>query len=280
MRKPNVSIVIPVYKPDENIFSQVKEMIKKQTVDSEIVEVWNNPEAVSMNKGIKKAKGDIVITLAQDCVPPNKYWLEKLIEPLKNYGVVVSVSDLYVPEDYWRKYPLLTRVLTINEIVIRRPGMDARACAYRKKDLIEVGMFNEDPKTIAIDRELEVKLGKLGKIAYPDVVVDHLHPLTNEKKIKMIYNYAEANGKLMKNNLKTGKSKLFSVIRAIPILGILPTLYVFPYKKLRLLPYLLPYILLSPFQHLVELYGFWKGFLFDKESMRNKEVLQGNNKKD
>ena len=126
MSRPKVSIVIPVYKPDRDVFSKVKEMIKKQTIKSEIVEVWNNPEAVSMNKGIKKAKGDIVITLAQDCVPHDEHWLEKLIEPLKNKDVAVSVSDLYVPESYWKDYPFLTRVLTINERVVRRRVVLAR----------------------------------------------------------------------------------------------------------------------------------------------------------
>lgn len=274
--KPKVSIVIPVYKPDEKIFARVKEMIKNQTIKSEIVEMWNNPEAVSMNKGILASKGEIVVMLAQDCVPHGKKWLEELIKPLENPKVVVSVSYLNLPEKFWReRYQFLTRILTINEIKFAKPVMDARACAYRKKDLIKVGMFNEDPKCIAIDAEIFMKLRKLGKVVRPNAVVDHLHLLTNEKKLKMIYNYAEANGKLVRIYGTKIHSFWLRIIRSFPFFGILPMLYVFPYNKF--LQYLPIYILFLPIQHIIGLYGFWKGFLFNKESMRNKEVLQEKN---
>tara|TARA_Y100000310_G_C20618582_1_gene781996 strand:+ start:32 stop:877 length:846 start_codon:yes stop_codon:yes gene_type:complete len=274
--KPKVSVVIPVYKPNEKIFSKVKEMIKNQTIKIELIEVWNNPEAVSMNKGIKKAKGDIVITLAQDCVPQNKYWIEKLIKPLENKNIAISVSDLNLPEEFWDKeYSFLTKILSINELGVRRPPMDARACAYRKKELVELGMFNEDPKTIAIDSDLYVKFKKIGKIAHPGCVVDHLHSLTNSQKIRMFYNYSGANGKLIRLYKGSVSNPHLRILRSIPILGLLPIFYVFPYRKLRHLVYLPLYTLLAPFQHLIELYGFWEGFFFNKESMRNKEVLQG-----
>jgi len=274
--KPKVSTIIPIYKPDEKVFKKVKEMIKRQTIKSEIIEIWNNPEAVSLNKGIKKARGEIIVTLAQDCVPHRTDWLKKLIKPLEKKKVVVSVSALYVTGEYWKKYPFLTRILTLNERIVRQPVMDARACAYRKKDLVKVGMFNEDPRTIAIDGDLRKKLEKIGRIAYPKVVVDHLHPLTNERKIRMIYNYAEANGKLLKAGMK-GENSWLSFIRATPVLGMLPIIYVFPYRKLEYLYYLPIYLILTPFQHLIELYGFWKGFFLNRESMRNKEVLQEKN---
>jgi hypothetical protein len=70
-----------------------------------------------------------------------------------------------------------------------------------------------------------------------------------------------------------GKNVWLTLIRATPLLGMLSTIYVFPYKKLKYLHYLPAYLLLTPLQHVIELYGFWKGFLFNKESMRNKEVL-------
>jgi len=272
-KKQKVSIVIPVYKPEMEVFAKVKKMIKKQTIKAEIVEMWNNPEAVSMNKGIKKANGRIVVTLAQDCVPQNKYWLQKLIKPLEKKEIAVSVSDLYLSEDYWKKYPLLTKILTLKERAVRRPTMDARACAFRKKDLLNIGLFSEDPKVIAIDADLKIKLKKMGRIHHPNVVVEHLHPLNNQKEIRVLYNYAEANGKLLKNGLiKESIWKYF--LRATPVLGLLPVFYVFPFKRY---PHWFPlYVLFSPLQHIIYLAGFWKGFLFDKESIRNIEVLEKN----
>src|SRR3989338_3817575 len=37
---PKVSIVIPVYKPDERVFNLLKEKLKKQTIPVEIIEKW------------------------------------------------------------------------------------------------------------------------------------------------------------------------------------------------------------------------------------------------
>jgi len=273
-----VSIIIPVYKPDLSVFKKVKAMIKKQTIESEIIEMWNNPEAVSMNKGIKKANGRIVVTLAQDCVPHDKYWLEKLVKPLENKNVIGSVSDLYVPKEYWKNYPFLTKILTINERTIRRPTMDARACAFRKKDIIMIGMFNENPKTIAIDGDLKERLEKKGEIIHPNVIVDHLHPLDNSRKLKLDFRYAEANGKLLK--AKMVKKEIWKrLLRATPLFGMLPIIYVFPWRKFRECWFwFFPYLFSMPLQNIIYFIGFWKGFLLDKESMRNKEVL--NEKKD
>ena len=65
------------------------------------------PEARSMNTGIKKSKGDIIVTLSQDCVHEDKFWLEKLIKPLENKEVVATVSDLHIIEGYWKKRDFL-----------------------------------------------------------------------------------------------------------------------------------------------------------------------------
>lgn len=278
VKTPKVSIVIPVYKPDKDVFKKLKDALKKQTIKTEVIENWNMPEAKSMNTGIKKAKGEIVVTLAQDCVPTNNYWLEKLIKPLENKEIIATVSDLHLPKKYWKKYPFLTRILTLNERNIQHPGMDARACAYRKKDLIKAGMFNEDPNTIAIEKNLCVNLKKMGKIFYPNCAVYHLHPLNNKRKIQLIKNYAEGNGKTIKIYGINDGDFCLKLLRAIPFLGFAPMFYRFPFKKhLTLLPI---YIFFSPIQHVLWVLYFWKGFFFSgKESQRNLEVLKENNNK-
>ncbi len=259
MKKQKVSIVIPVYQPEKEVFEKVKEILRKQTIKAEIVENWNMPEAKSMNTGIKRAKGEIIIILAQDCIPEDKYWIEKLIKPLEDKKVIATVSDLYLPEEYWKKYPFLTRVLTVNDIGIKHPIMDARACAYRKKDLIRVGMFSEDPNVIAIDGDLYKKIKDKGKIVHPSTKVLHLHHLTNLKKIKLSYKYAVGSGRVVR---KYGsKEAVFwrRLLRATPLFGMLPIIFVFPFGKH---PLLFPvYLLLSPITHLIYVFGFWKGFL-------------------
>jgi GT2 family glycosyltransferase len=268
-----VSIVIPVYKPNEKVLKKVREMIKKQTIKAELIETWNMPEAKSDNIGIRKSKGDIIITLSQDCIPENKYWLEKLIKPLEDKAIVISVSDLILPEYWWKEYPFLTRILTLKELSKRRSVMDARACAYRKKDLMKVGLFNEDPKVIGIDTDLYAKLRKLGKIVYPGCSIYHLHTLTNKKTIHLIYNYSEANGKIVRIYGKSAKNFWLRILRATPLIGLISIIGLFPYKKIKYWYLFLPFLIASLFEHSIWIYCFWKGFLFNKESIRNKEVL-------
>ncbi|HJZ18947.1 MAG TPA: glycosyltransferase [Candidatus Nanoarchaeia archaeon] len=272
MKNPKISVIIPVYKPEEEIFEKVKEMLKRQTVEAEIVENWNMPEAKSINTGIKKSQGKIIVTLAQDCMPSDEKWLEKLVKPLEDKKIVASVSDLYLPKWYWEKYPFFTKILCLDERVIRRPVMDARACAFRRKDLEKVGFFNEDPKVIGIDSDLYLKLAKIGKIKHPNCVVYHLHPLTNQKKNKLSYNYGEGNGKLVRRYKNKIHGVWRRVLRAIPIIGLLPIFFVFPYK--RYFYYFPAYALFSIITHLLWVYGFWHGFFLDKESERNTEALK------
>ncbi len=270
MRK--ISVVIPVYKPEEEVFEKVKEMLKKQTIQAEIIENWNMPEAKSMNTGIRKAKGEIIIIMSQDCVPENEYWLEKLVKPLEDESVVAVVSDIYLPHNYWKKYPLLTKILTLNERKKQFPRMDMRGCAYRKKDLLKVGLINEDPKIIGIDMDLYSKLTKLGRIVRGNCTIHHLHKLDNKKRIKTLYTYAEGNGKVVKAYGMKGHAFWKRVARAAPFFGFISIIYRYPFDKYA---YFFPvYLLFVPMLNAINFIGFCKGLLFNKESIRNTEVLK------
>lgn len=275
MKQPEISIVIPVYKPEKRVFERVKEMLKKQTIPSEIVETWDMPEAKSMNVGIRQAKGNIIITLPQDCVPENEFWLEKLIKPLKNKKNVGVVSDLHLPEEYWKGYDFLTRIFTISDRKDKKPGMDMRGTAFRKEDLIQIGLIDEDPKIIGIDGDVYTKLSIRGKFVRANVRILHLHNQKNFKEvIKKVYTYSEGNGKFVKG----GEMNLFNIwvriMKATPLFGAIFFIYGFPFKKYF---YLFPiYLIIGiPLLHFVNVVGFWKGFFLDKESMRNLEVLKG-----
>ncbi len=273
MKNPKISIVIPVYKPEEETFHRLKEMLKRQTIKAEVIENWNMPEAKSMNEGIKKAKGEIVVTLSMDCVPEDEFWLERLIKPLEDKNIVVSVSDLYLPEDYWKRYSFLIRLFTIRDKGLRRPRMDARGCAYRKKDLIDMGLFNEDPKVIGIDTDIGSKLEKNGKFAHPNIRVLHLHRYNNLKKmVTNIYNYSKANGMVARKYGTKETEFWIRCARATPIIGLIMIFYRFPFKKnFNLFP---AFFIVALTTHLINIYGFWRGFLFkQKESSRNLQVL-------
>lgn len=276
MKKTKVSIVIPVYQPEKEVFEKLKKMLKKQTIKAEIIENWNMPEAKSMNTGIKKAKGEIVVILAQDCVPEDKFWLEKLIKPLEDKGIIATISDLHLPEWYWKKYSFWTRIFTLSDRKDKKNGMDVRACAYRKKDLMNIGLFDENPKVIGFDVQTTVKLGSKGEIMRANVRVLHLHKSENLMDvIKKIFLYSEGNGKVIKEfGMKLGGANFWiRVLKIVPLLGMAVSLIRFPYRKYF---YLFPiyWVIAIPTIHITNMLGFWKGFLFDKESAKNLELKE------
>lgn len=160
----NVSVVMPIYKPDKNILKKVLDSVKKQKFDGkhEVVLVDKGLGlAESMNYGINKARYPIVVSLHQDCIPSSKSWLKLLVEPLKEKDVVATCSDVHDLE--------LNKTYT--------PLLDEKGCAYKKEALLKVGLF--DNKTFlnsGEDYDIYLKLQKLGKIAYPHSVVIHNHP--------------------------------------------------------------------------------------------------------
>lgn len=270
-----VSVVIPVYKPEKEIFDKLKEMLGNQTVPVEIIEKWNNPEAVSMNLGIKDAKGEIIVILAQDCVPAENYYIEKLIKPLENPEVSAVVSDLLLPEKYWKKRPFLSRIFTINDLKLRKPSMNLSSCAYRKKDLEKIGYINE--KISAIDIEFGERIRRLGKIERGNAIVYHIHPHKNFKKtLKTFYSYSKFNGISIRNKKTRNWGFLKKIARASPFFGFTSIYYRYPLKKYFYL-LLLHFFTAGIFEHVINVVGFWNGFIIGSdEGSRNKEVLNGN----
>jgi len=263
--KPKISIVIPVYKPEKEVFEKLKDMLKAQTIqDFELVENWNMPEAKSMNTGIRRATGDIIVTLAQDCVPEDEFWLEKITKPLENKAIVATVSKLYLPKEHWQKNSFLVKAFTINDLNTRTPEMDMRGCAFRKKDLEAIGLISENPNIIGVDVDMQIKLKKLGRFAYPDTRVFHLHKLATFRDcINLIFKYSRGNGIAVKEYGSGIGTSWIRVLRATPILGIISMIYRFPFREhMDLLPL---HIIFAPVHNIINVFGFWVGFLSHKK---------------
>jgi cellulose synthase/poly-beta-1,6-N-acetylglucosamine synthase-like glycosyltransferase len=270
-----VSVVIPVYKPEQEVFDRVRKALDSQTIKAEIIENWNMPEVESLNNGIRKARGDIIILMQQDSVPVGERWLEKLIEPLKDGKVVASVSDLWITERYWKKRPFLIRLLTINDRIIRKPQMDARGCAYRKKDLIDVGLFSENPSIIAGDADLHFRLRKKGRLVRAGTLVFHEHPFYNLRKtIRTLYIYSRANGIVVRDYGFNSTSFWKRIIRAVPILGFASSLYRYPFKRH---PFYLPLFIIfaMPVINFLNVLGFWIGFFKIGKKASYAELMGG-----
>lgn len=266
-----VSIVIPVYKPEEEVFNKTREILKRQTISVEVIEKWNNPEAVSINLGIKEAKGDFVIILAQDCVPENEKFAEEIIKPLEKPEVVAVVSDLLLPEYQWKKRPFFARMFTIADLKLRKPSMNLTSCAYRKSDLEKIGCIDENVS--AIDIDFWDKIKKLGKIERGNVIVYHMHPHYDYKKVlKTFYAYSRFNGAVIRNGGTEGFSDTLRIVRGVPILGFGSIYFRYPWKK-KFYLFPLHFFTAGIIEHAVNVLGFWHGLILGDDASRNKEVL-------
>ncbi|MEK6823647.1 MAG: glycosyltransferase [Nanoarchaeota archaeon] len=159
----NVSIIIPIHKPDKSLLKKVIIGINKQEFKDkiEIIKVdkkWGL--AKSLNYGIKKSKYRIIVTIHQDCIPKSNDWLSFLLKPLEKDEIVATCSKIYDLENKKIYTPLL----------------DEKGCAYKKEALAKINYFDE--KTFlnsGEDMDLYMKLKKIGKIEYPDCMVEHYH---------------------------------------------------------------------------------------------------------
>ena len=263
-----VSIVVIAHSPNETT-KKALEVLKKQKYRGRkemMVISENKGLAENMNIGIKKAKYNLVVTLHGDCIPEDDRWLEKLVKPFENKEVVATVSDVYLPPNLWSKFDIFARALTLNEKNTIRPLLDEKGCAYRKKILEEIGLFNyKDFRTAGEDFDMYIKLKKKGQIAYPGCKIIHIHPTSFKKRLRKNYQNANGFGALVRIHGKQMPKWYLGILRASPVLGMVPFIFSYPFRKGALL---FPvYLLASPIFHLSYFYGFWKGFFEGKQTI-------------
>ena len=267
----DVSIVIPIYKPDKDLLKKVLEGVKEQDYNGkiEIIKVdkgWGLAD--QLNWGIKKAKNEIVVTLHQDCIPASKTWLKKLVVPLKNKEFVASSSKVELPYHFWKKFDRVSRVLSAKEQKVIFTVLDEKGSAYKKSALIKVGLFDsKNFRTAGEDDDMGLKLEKIGKIATPNPKIIHLHHFDRWGRIKKELQCANGLGAL----IRIYKFKIqiqyviVGFIKAIPFLGWPIFLFRFPYSKMKLSSIL--WIPLSLVLNFIYGIGFWKGFLEGKQTI-------------
>jgi GT2 family glycosyltransferase len=263
----NVSIIIPIYNPDETLDIALKSLKKQEYKGKvEIIKVDKGLGlAESLNYGIRKAKYDIIISLHQDCVPYSQKWLEKLVEPLKDKNVVASVSKVELPLDLWKRFGIMTRMMTVKEAGILSPKMDEKGCAYKKESIIKAGFFDYKIfRTCGEDFDMYFKLKKQGKIAYPPCKILHFHKTNFKKRLKKELQYAEGYGTLFRIYKSKMPRWFIAILKSIPLFGSL--IFLASINK-KVIKYFLLWIFLSFLLNFIYFYGFWRGFIRKKQTI-------------
>ncbi len=159
--KKEISIIIPKYKINKEIFTKLKKYLHRNAKNIEIIEIDGlGGLAHAYNLGIKKAK-DIIITIHQDCVPLENNSIQKLIKPFENKRVIMTYSWILDDETKKQYFPF---------------PPDGKFVAYRKKALEKCGLFNEKTFfTGGEDVDIWLKLKKIGKITKVNTGIRHIH---------------------------------------------------------------------------------------------------------
>jgi GT2 family glycosyltransferase len=262
----DVSIIMPVHSPDERIMKKIDMALKGQKFNGklEIIKVERGLGlADSLNWGISNSKYEIVVSLHQDSIPSSENWLQELVEPIKDNNVVASVSRVELPEEFWRGFEFFGKLMSAKEVGEIIPLLDEKGCAYKKKILKGIGLFNgRDFRTSGEDFDMYIKLKKIGKIVYPkNAKVFHFHEHTFKKRIKKEIQLSEGFGALVRiygsDKIPSGR---IGFIKSIPLLGWPIFLFKFPYKKVGIIGSGV-WIFLSLEINLMYSIGFWKGFI-------------------
>ncbi len=264
----DVSIIIPLYRPDPELLQRIQKSLDEQEFSrrKEVLFINNGGLAQNINKGIRKARYGIVVVLEQDCIPSGKSWLQNLTEPLKEEGIVASVSRVHLPEDLWKRFDVFARALTLHERGPITPLMDEKGCAFNKSALQRLGLFNEkDFRTAGEDFDMYLKLRSAGKIVYPDCEIIHVHPTRWKQRLFKNYQYANGYGALVRKYKRRMPRWYAGIIKSTPILGMLAFSMSYPFRRgLFLYPF---YLLLTPILHFMYVWAFWKGFLSGRQTV-------------
>jgi len=183
----------------------------------------------SYNEAIRKVKTPLFITLQSDCVITSKDGVARLIKPfLDNFETVASCSLQTTPWNIWKQYNIWQKALFSRHVGRNLSGRNGRFCCYSLKAVKKIGLFNTKAyRTAGEDGDIFYHLKQIGIITDIDLVVDHLHSMSDNFSLKTyIYKenqLAEAVGATMANNFsRTGiMSWMTAFIRPALIIGLL-----------------------------------------------------------
>lgn len=206
MKLPTVSVIIPTYNAQSTIGLCLDSLLKQDYPEKlyEIIVVddgskdntgdiakqypvtyirqENNGPATARNRGMKEAKGDIILFTDSDCVP-DREWINEMVKPFSNTDVA-AVKGAYRTEqkriiarfaqlEFEERFEMLKRAGSIDMV-------DTYSAGFRKEIFRKTGGFDTSfPVANNEDTELSYRMSMLGlKMVFnPKAIVYHLnHP--------------------------------------------------------------------------------------------------------
>lgn len=237
-----VSVIIPVHNAESTILKTLKSLVnqKKHFDELIIVNDFSQDKSISIancflskehlkykiinhekieglsasyNKGIKKARGELVITMHADVILEPEA-LPLLISPLiNNKKVVATYHQAVYPLSVWKKYPFWQKCLFSRLVGKNHFGLDGKFDCFRRLSLLDIGLFDGKTfKKAGEDSDIVYRLRQKGKIVKTEAKIIHIHNASPKFSLRdYIYKhkqYAEAQGALLRHRRYFGISDI------------------------------------------------------------------------
>ncbi len=329
MKIPKVSVIVPVFNASSTLLICL-ESLRKQTVkieeiiivdnkstddSSQVVERYkkNNKNikiiflekerttsvASSFNMGLRKAKGEFILTMHSDSSLPTKNELGKLIDPLiQDTSCVAAYSYVLHPKEIWATYNFWEKCQSCRVVDQKIPAMNGKFDCYRKDVLIKLNGFDDinfDEHGDGLDADIHYRLKQIGKVAIAPASVVHLHYLKSDYALSMWINKRRnmsiTAGRLLKMYLFKTDLKGILSFSLRPVLCLLPFLpIIYPIGLVCIVFFAFLYtprmyvtqstlrdkrILVLPFINVFLIYyeSFWIVYTFFTHKVKTKKIL-------
>jgi rhamnosyltransferase len=156
-----------------------------------------------LNYAVSKSRGKIIVFNNSDCIPQDKFWLERLIQPLcRESAVTENISGVFCNQAARRDaFPLVRkdygRAFGDGRMAEQWTNFFSLASSAILRELLIEHPFREDLQ-YSEDVDWAWRMRKLGlKTVYvPDAIVEHSHNYTRREMKTRFYNEGWAEGQI------------------------------------------------------------------------------------
>lgn len=216
-----ISVVIPSYNRSESMLKLLSDVSKQEGVEFEIIVVddqskdnsveaisgtfpqvrlfvneQNGGPAVSRNRGIKEAKGDIIVGFDSDVTVPDTHCLKKVEEAFNELPQAGGLAfRLLQPDEKTEDFARWWHPIKVAENAEKRFETDyfsGTGYAFRKDTILKAGLYPEILYMHYEEYELAFRVLDLNQsIVYcPNIsVVHHEHQVSRRSEIKTFYKH-------------------------------------------------------------------------------------------